>query len=205
MISVKDSVTLMPKWMQYSTEVVDDTHIIALHFQCYDESAFSEPFVLKKVPPRISELFEAVYLKYTPKDMYNFQCYSLFYELLGEIEKAVDQKRSEGISHRMQKAKKEIEKRFSEDSFNIYELASVLSVNPSYLRREFKKAYSTTPIAYLKKIRIQSAVVMLSSGYYSVAEVAKKCGYSSTSYFVQDFHRLKGCSPLKYKAQYLDG
>ena len=79
-----------------------------------------------------------------------------------------------------------------------------LDISASYLRSEFKNAYGVTPIEYLKHIRHQNALSLLASDYYTVEELAEKCGYGSASYFIQSFRKITGYSPLKYKEKFLD-
>ena len=94
-----------------------------------------------------------------------------------------------------------IEANFRDSNFNIDRLVDALPISASYLRREFKKAYGVTPIEYLKNIRLQNAISMLSANYYSIEELAKKCGYCSASYFIQSFKKSVGCSPTKYQRE----
>ncbi len=203
-ISHKNCVTLTPKNKTYTTEVIEDTHIIAIHFECLDDTAFQTPFVIENTNPLISELFDTLYKKYSAKDNYNYKCFALFYELLEEILQPLKTNEENKLNPKILKAKHEIDKHFTDNNFNINKLAELLSVNTSYLRREFNKAYSVSPISYLKKVRLQTAVSLLLSDYYSIEAIAQKCGYSSTSYFIQVFHKSKGYSPHKYKELHLN-
>lgn len=201
LVSEKNCVTFTPKNCNYTTEVIDDTKIIAIHFDCLDDTSFQTPFVLENQNQRISYLFDMIYKKYSSEKI-NYECFAFFYELLEEIEKQFESKENKTINPIILKAKSEIENNFHDNNFNINKLAESLSVNSSYLRREFKKTFATSPISYLKKIRLKNAVSMLLSDYYSVEYIAHKCGYGSTSYFIQVFHKAKGYSPQKYKEKY---
>ena len=106
------------------------------------------------------------------------------------------------IKPKILKAKLEIEENFSDSNFNIDALVNKLQISPSYLRYEFKKAYSMSPIEYLSKVRQKNAMSILASDYYSIEDIAKKCGYCSTSYFIQVFKKNTGYSPLKYKEKF---
>lgn len=203
-VSSKNCITLTPKNKNYTTEIIEDTHIIAIHFECLDDTAFQTPFAIENTNPLVPELFDMIYKNYSAKDNYNYKCFSIFYELLEEILHPLKTNEESKLNPKILKAKQEIGKHFTDNDFNINKLADSLSVNTSYLRREFNKAYSISPISYLKKIRLQSAVSLLLSDYYSIEDIAKKCGYSSTSYFIQVFHKSKGYSPQKYKEIHLN-
>lgn len=203
-VSKGNHITLTPKNQDYKTEVTEDTHIIAVHFDCLDDAAFQLPFVFKAESPHILTLFENILKKYSADDSLNFECFSLFYEILAEVEKHFKSKEETKFNPKILQAKTKIEKNYMDSNLNINTLADSLSISVSYLRQEFKKVYSVTPIFYLKKIRLQNAISMLESDYYSIYDIAKKCGYCSTSYFIQDFHKSMGYSPLKYKEKYFN-
>lgn len=202
-ISKENCITLTPKGKTYTTEVLADTDIIAIHFECLDDSAFQTPFVIENSNRLISNFFELLLKKHSAEDAYNSECFAIFYELLSEVEKYLRCREEKKQNQKILKAKNEIDNNFSDNNFNINKLSDSLGVNTSYLRREFRKAFSTSPISYLKEVRLQNAVSLLVSDYYSIDEIAKKCGYGSASYFIQVFHKKKGCSPQKYKERHL--
>ena len=204
--SSSDCITYMPKKTPYSQRIIQDTHIIAIHFDCIFETETTEAFVVKNNNPQLYKLFCMVLDSYFEGDNSNYECYSHFYNLLAQIEKLLmkDQKDKEGKGiTEILEAKLKIEQNFTNNDFNIDALIREMSISASYLRKEFKKAYSLTPIEYLMLIRQQKAMSMLASDYYSVDKIAKDCGYSSASYFIQSFRKSTGYSPVKYKEKFL--
>jgi two-component system response regulator YesN len=202
-ISKKDCITLIPKNKLYSTEILEETHIIAIHFDCLLPDSFSTPFVIENNSIQLENLFNEAFEKYSVEDVCNFECYSIFYKMLSEIEGYFRKNHENKIKLKIRKAKSEIEKNFSDSNFNISTLVEKLQISPSYLRSEFKKAYSLSPMEYLSTVRKKNAILILASDYYSIDDVAKLCGYCSTSYFIQIFKKNTGYSPLKYKEKYL--
>jgi len=201
-MSKENYITLTPKNQDYKTEIIEDTHIIAIHFECQDDIAYRVPFAFENKVPYITELFNTIFKRYSADNIMNYECFSLLYQLFAEIERYFLKKEENKIHPQISKAKKEIEKNFADNDFNIDKLLCTLSISSSYLRQEFNKTYSISPIAYLKKLRLQNAISMLQSDYYSIQEIAKSCGYSSVSYFIQVFHKDTGYSPMKYKDKY---
>lgn len=65
-------------------------------------------------------------------------------------------------------------------------------------RADFRRAYGTSPVAYIKERRIAIAKTLLESNLYSVAEVAIRAGFDSISYFSSEFRRVTGFSPREY-------
>ncbi len=201
-LSSEDCITFVPKYQDYSTQIVCNTKMIAIHFDYLGENMlmFKKPFVFKNSNQHLKQLFELVFETYTIDDTNNYECYSHFYRLLFEIEKILrkNKEEKEKIIPAVIKAKTIIEKNFSNNNFNIDSLVASLSISAAYLRREFKKAYSVTPIEYLKYVRHQKAVSLLSSEYYTIEKIAKECGYGSMSYFIQTFKKTTGFSPKKF-------
>lgn len=204
LISKKGCITLTPKNKEYSTEIIEESHIIAIHFNCLLSDSFSRPIVIENNSKQIEWLFDEAFEKYSVEDVNHFECYSIFYKILAEIETYSKKKHENNIKPKILKAKLEIEKNFSDSNFNISSLVANLKISPSHLRAEFKKTYSLSPIEYLNSIRHKNAVSILTSDYYSIEEIAKKCGYCSTSYFIQAFKKNTGYSPLKYKEKFLE-
>ena len=177
--------------------------MIAIHFNAIDEKMFNVPFIIENTNPELHQLFDAALKSYSAENANNFECYSYFYKILAEIEEHFIKKQESKINPAIKEAKLKIDENFKDSDFNIDALVSELSVCASFLRREFKKIYAFSPIEYLKYVRLQNAISLLASDYYSIEEVAKKSGYSSTSYFIQSFRKSTGFSPLKYKEKFL--
>lgn len=204
LISRKNFVTFTPKNQNYSTAIIEDTHIIAVHFDCLYDAFLSTPFLFENTNQYISDLFDEIFESYSATDRYNYKTFSLFYKLIDMVETHIKTSVKTKPSSRILKAKNEIDRRYTDNDFNINKLADYLEVNASYLRREFKKIYFVSPIAYMQKVRMKNAISMLLSDYYSIEEIAQKCGYASVSYFIQAFNKFKGCSPNKYKQIHFD-
>lgn len=205
LISHPGCVTFTPKNTDYATEVISNTHMIAIHFDYVCKSECVEPFVFESSNRKICNLFDEIYEKYFAEDADNYECYSAFYRLLSELKKQFLFRQNKKIAPSVVRAKVLIENNFRDNNFNIDSLVSILPISASYLRREFKSAYGVSPIEYLKYVRLQNAKHLLSADYYSVEELAEKCGYSGASYFIQSFKKSTGHSPIEYKKTYLNG
>jgi methylphosphotriester-DNA--protein-cysteine methyltransferase len=81
------------------------------------------------------------------------------------------------------------------------ELAKAAGVDSSTIRRYFKVYMETTPMAYLRKLKLEHARELLQKGN-DYLTTAFECGYSSASGFREAFHKQFGISPGKiYGAQ----
>ena len=67
------------------------------------------------------------------------------------------------------------------------------------LNRMFKKQLNLSPFQYVIAMRMRYAVQLLNSNTLSIKEVAEECGYKNTSFFIAEFKRYFGKTPLTYR------
>ena len=80
----------------------------------------------------------------------------------------------------------------------IQKLAETVSLNPTYLSTVFKKETSMTIADYILRRRIDTACNMLRYSEYSASQISEILAFSSQSYFIRCFRRIKGMTPLEY-------
>ena len=90
-----------------------------------------------------------------------------------------------------------LEENYSKD-ISLLDIARFAGMTTSYLCRLFKKEMNTTVNAYLTRVRIEKSKELLETDE-SIADVAKKCGFSDQSYFTKVFRQTEGMTPLKYR------
>ena len=104
--------------------------------------------------------------------------------------------------HRLLPVKQYIEQNFHQP-ITLEELAKLSDMSVTNFRREWKKIYSEAPLQYRDSIRLYYAKEYLNSGYYTVSEIAEKCGFDDVSYFVRFFKKQTGLTPGEFKKQFL--
>jgi AraC-like DNA-binding protein/ligand-binding sensor protein len=77
-------------------------------------------------------------------------------------------------------------------------VAGQLGVSTGHLSRIFRDVCSTTFEDYLIDRRIGAAKRDLLDPMRNITEVARRCGFSSSSYFSRVFRKVVGCSPREY-------
>ena len=108
-------------------------------------------------------------------------------------------KKNKVIPKKISEAKRIIDKSFGDPYFSIEGLAEKLDISSSFLRREYRAAYGTSPMKHLKENRLAKAKELLLTDKYTVSKIAELCGYTGISYFIQDFHKFVGKSPSQYR------
>jgi len=85
-------------------------------------------------------------------------------------------------------------------NLSLRELSKNLSINPSYLSREFSKYFEDLSFGeYIRKHRIEKATELMQSGSYSLTEIAYLTGFSDQSHFTRIFKKHTGQNPSSYR------
>ncbi len=85
-------------------------------------------------------------------------------------------------------------------TLNLKELSQSLNVHPSYLSREFSKYFDDLSFGdYIRKLRIEKAILLLNDSEHSLAEIAYLTGFSDQSHFNRIFKKYTGKSPALYR------
>jgi AraC-like DNA-binding protein len=84
----------------------------------------------------------------------------------------------------------------------ISQLAKMVSISESKLKKDFKLIYGLPVYEYFQKIRMQAAKDKLLSGGHSVKEVAMELGYLNLSNFTIAFKKEFGLLPSKLLGAY---
>jgi AraC-like DNA-binding protein len=95
---------------------------------------------------------------------------------------------------------KEIIQDHIDTSLSLRELSKGLSINPSYLSREFSKYFEDMTFGeYIRKQRIEKAIELMRSVSYSLTEIAYLTGFSDQSHFTRIFKKHTGRNPSSYR------
>lgn len=194
-----ESVTFIARGLPYQTEVLEDTRMAVVHFKLDHDIDFRNAACVEVQDTRIRFLFERLIRSFHVDTPVDFSCMSLFYELLARLEALFRGESDVAIPEKICAVREYMERSYQSPAVYVASLARRFGISTSYLRREFSRAYGLSPVAFLRAVRVGNAKNMLESGYLSIEEIAAQCGFSSTSYFIQVFHKLVGESPDRYR------
>ncbi|MCL2397870.1 MAG: AraC family transcriptional regulator [Defluviitaleaceae bacterium] len=85
--------------------------------------------------------------------------------------------------------------------FTLDDISSALNINKSYLSRRFAQEAGMRIMDYARKKRIEAAANMLKYSDTSIADIAANFCFSTQSHFGDLFKRMKGTTPLKFRAE----
>lgn len=84
------------------------------------------------------------------------------------------------------------------EHFSLHELAITAGVHPVTLSRTFAKYFHTSLGDYIRKLRVQKAIVLMRSNR-SLTDVAHACGFYDQSHFIRVFKQVTGYRPLTFR------
>jgi AraC family transcriptional regulator, melibiose operon regulatory protein len=86
-----------------------------------------------------------------------------------------------------------------QNNITVEAVAEMCNLSYSYFSRQFKQLMGKTFTDYLNYIRITEAEKLLLSTDMNITQVALEIGFSSSSYFIQQFKHFKNISPKQFK------
>lgn len=90
------------------------------------------------------------------------------------------------------------------DRLSLTELSYMLNIHPVHLSRDFSKYFRCSLGEYIRKLKVEKALSLLSNKSISLTDITFACGFSDQSHFIRCFKQEIGTSPLLYRRLLLD-
>lgn len=193
-------ISLVPAGLDYR-RISKEDELIVIHFDVPDLSSNKIEAFLPKEPKKYAELFSRAYEIWERAETgYKYKCCAKLLEIFAECyaENLTPKEKKSPISESVEY----LEKNFSSPALTVGGLAAKSFMSEVYFRKLFKAEYGVSPKKYIIKLRIQKAVTLINTGYYSLKEVAEMCGYTDYKYFSVEFKANVGCSPSEYEYEF---
>lgn len=87
------------------------------------------------------------------------------------------------------------------DPFSLTELGALVQCHPVHLSREFPKYFGCTLGRYIRKLKIEKSLHLLSNPELSIAGISFDCGFADQSHFGRCFREWMGCTPDAWRRQ----
>lgn len=197
-ISAED-IVYVPSGLNYRIDA-DNEELFVIHFNINGLQETELDIFTPSNPKYFEQIFHNIYKSWSQKKPgYLYYCKAALYKILEHIAKQKTENKSDSITSRINDAVEYIHEHYSDKSLTVNFLAQRANMSDTYFRKLFVKQFFKTPLKYINSLRIECAVELLMSGYYSVSEVADKCGFDSQNYFSNVFKKITGKTPSKYK------
>ena len=95
-------------------------------------------------------------------------------------------------------------KQHATEKTTLAELSSHFSVSKQYITRLFRQHMSTTPTAYIHRVKLESARWLLTHSTMNVSEISDYLGFSGSYYFIRLFKKYYNITPLQYARERLE-
>ncbi|MBQ8606509.1 MAG: helix-turn-helix transcriptional regulator [Clostridia bacterium] len=188
--------SFVPSRLNYR-RVAKIDELIAIHFELVNCSAKDIEFFEPQDPEPFRALFTSILKCWSEKKAgYKYKCSALFYEILALCN--LENHKPTVSNSKIQKSTDYLLAHYRRPELSIKEIAEKSFVSEVYFRKLFKEHYGISPQKYIIRLRIQYAKELISSGYYSLKEIALMSGYTDYKYFTSEFKKQTGISPSAY-------
>ena len=92
-----------------------------------------------------------------------------------------------------------VELHLDDGEYGVEQLAQDLCMERTGLYKKLTALTDTTPVAFIRSIRLRRAAALLQEGKLTVNEIAERTGFSSSSYFTKCFKKEFGVLPSEYR------
>jgi AraC-like DNA-binding protein len=197
----QDAIAFLPQGSNYIVQNAENCgNSYAINFTLMTDETF-EPFVLQtKDSKAFLDLFKKAERDWgIKKSGYVLKCKSILYSILYKMQKEYLANYTDSSKHALiRPAVSYIHEHYTTEQLKITRLAEMCSISPEYFRSIFQQFYGISPVKYINQLKIEHAAELLSSGLYSVTEVATLSGYNDPSHFSREFKKTYGISPTEY-------
>ena len=199
---VSNTVSYFPAQMPY-TRLARRDNLIVIHFENHSHVSTQLESFLPAHPEAFRALFEQALTCWNARGPgFRYRTASVVHQILAM---AYEENRVEtALPPLVEAALKEMEKNAFRKDFHVASLASELHVSAAHLRMLFNGALGVSPKHFVLQQRIQKAISLLKTNYFTIAEVADQVGFSDPKHFSVQFKKITGISPRAFKKQTLD-
>lgn len=85
------------------------------------------------------------------------------------------------------------------EELTLAKIAGRAAVSENECLRCFRSMIGSSPIQYVKQVRVQRAAELLEGTDQKISEIGAACGFQEMSYFAKVFREIKGCTPKEYR------
>jgi AraC-like DNA-binding protein len=81
--------------------------------------------------------------------------------------------------------------------YSLSTLSAILGIHPNHLSREFSRYFGTSLGNYIRLLKLNKALCLLTSNKFSMTEICYECGFYDQSHFISNFKRVYNTTPTK--------
>lgn len=188
----------VPAFYEYTLQAHTE-NLFVIHFQSNNPLPERIKTFHSKAPQYLERKFRELYNAWSKKQHgYEYECKSILYRILLQIERELAESQFSGAEDQLLDAVEYIHDNFTSKSLTIEFLSHMCGMSDTYFRRLFVKKFSMTPLKYIHNLKLNYAMELLRSGYYTVSQVSEKCGFENVQYFSLFIKKETGKTPSQF-------
>ena len=86
----------------------------------------------------------------------------------------------------------------TDEDYSLSSLSKELNIHPVHLSREFHKYFGSTFGQYIRKLKLQKAIHLMTSKKHTLTEVCYQCGFYDQSHFISNFKSTYQMTPTQF-------
>ena len=174
-------------WITFTGKACDD---LLEYYHAEDFAFFQSEEVAALVHECVKEVLRGASVQTLARHMY------------GIVEQFFTRLHTRGAPAALGVAKAYIEHNHQRD-IAVSDVAAAAEISSSLLYRQFREWERSTPIAYLRRVRIAHAMrLLVECPALPIFEIGRACGYADFAYFCKVFKDEAGISPKTYRSRY---
>jgi AraC-like DNA-binding protein len=192
----KNDILFIPAHYDYTLTANTKETVLVIHF-FIENSEFDKLEIFSPSNPDVFErLFTELSTICTQKPIgYKARMLSLFYKIAEQIAIQDYNKRLLLAPPKLQSALAYFHENFTTPETNVESCAKHINTSTVYLRKIFNSNLNTSPLKYLNNLRMNYAIELLKTGYYSIEEIANLSGFYDPKYFSTLYKQKMGVLP----------
>ena len=192
----ENCICYVPAYVDYTWTAKRDK-LIVIDFKVFHSQAKDIEVFLPENPRKYAELFRQILQCWEEKrGAYRYEASAILNRIFGELHQdtcAVNSRET-----KIGPSLFYIEENYLKKEFSLQEAARRSQISETYFRKLFKEEMGISPKKYVIRQRITYAAYLISTGYFTLQEVADRCGYEDYKHFSTEFKKIKGVSPSQY-------
>ena len=194
----KNDILFVPAHYDYVITANKEEDVFVIHF-FIENSNFNELQVFSPLNPDVFyRIFSEMCEIWRSKPIgYKAKLYSLFYRIVEQIAIQSEKQALEQKPPKFQEVLNYFHEHFSDPETTVESAAKFIGTSTVYLRKIFRSALNQTPLHYLNGLRMDYALGLLKTGYYTIEEITELSGFNDPKYFSSLYKKQTGSLPSK--------
>ena len=194
-----NSVLFLPRKQEgiHYNKIVSSTKFIDIIFNTFPELEMKPQVISLDNDIKVQKLFQKLYNVWIrKKDNYYHESMSILYEIIailydkGKIYQNKENTIQKGVDY--------LHSVYLKNDIDYTMPSKLCNMSYTNFKKKFINIYGIPPIKYITYLKLDYAKELLSTGIYTISEIAEKVGYNDIYYFSKVFKEKNGISPSGY-------